>query len=155
MEAQMSNAYDMVVPTPKDSAIAQISGKVLAKYVAERQTPTLQISEKGNRSASIEVPASALRLFVDILAEMAEGNSVGLLPIHAEMTTQEAAELLNVSRPFLVQMLEDGKIPFRKVGSKRRILAKDVIAFKKKNEKQRLKALEKLADQAQDLDFGY
>ena len=86
---------------------------------------------------------------------MADGHSVGLLPIQAELTTQEAAELLNISRPYLVQMLENGEIPFRKVGTKRRILTKDILNFKKKTEKERLNVLQKLADQAQELNMGY
>ncbi len=72
-----------------------------------------------------------------------------------ELTTQKAADLLDVSRVCLLQLLEEGKIPFRKVGSKRCVLAKDVLYFKMKTEKQRLKALGKLANQAQKLGMGY
>ena len=71
------------------------------------------------------------------------------------MTTQIAADLLNVSRPYLLSLLEQGKIPHRKVGTKRRILMKDILAFKEKTAKQRLKTLEVLAKQAQDLNMGY
>ncbi|MBH1988723.1 MAG: helix-turn-helix domain-containing protein [Myxococcaceae bacterium] len=86
---------------------------------------------------------------------MANGNSVTVLPVQAELTTQEAAELLNISRPYLVQILEEGKIPFRKVGTKRRILAKDIFDFREKVEAERFCVLEKLANEAQKLGMGY
>ena len=116
---------------------------------------TLQIFEKGKPREQVTVPSNAFRLLVDILTQMADGNSVSILPIHPELTTQEAADFLNVSRPYLVQILEEGKIPFRKVGTKRRILAKDIFAFKEKNEAERLNTLEKLTYEAQKLCMGY
>ena len=86
---------------------------------------------------------------------MAEGNAVSVIPIRAELTTQEAAELLNVSRPHLVSLVESNEIPYRKVGSHRRILAKDVLAYKAKIDEERLKTLAELSEQAQKLKMGY
>jgi excisionase family DNA binding protein len=113
------------------------------------------VLKEGKRQAQVEIPAQALPLLVDILTQMGEGNAVTLVPIHHELSTQEAADLLNVSRPYFVNLLEEGKIPFRKVGTKRRILAKDVLAYKMKIDEARLKTLSELTDESQKLAMGY
>ncbi|MDX1837729.1 helix-turn-helix domain-containing protein [Legionella taurinensis] len=103
----------------------------------------------------VELPPSAVKLVFAILSEMAQGNSLTLIPSHAHLTTQEAADMLNVSRPYFVKLLEEGKIPFEKVGTRRRVLASDVMAFIDKSSREREKALQELVDQAQLLNMGY
>jgi excisionase family DNA binding protein len=86
---------------------------------------------------------------------MAQGNAVALAPLRAELTTQEAADYLNVSRPYLVGLLEKGQIPFRKVGTHRRIKFADLMAFFKRTEEERRRVMDELAAQAQELGLGY
>lgn len=149
------NNIEAIVPSNKEAALAEKSSRILSDYIKSTKTPTLQLINKKKENKKIELPPQALQLLVDILEQMGQGNAVSLIPIHSELTTQEAADLLNVSRPYLVNLLKEGKIPFRNVGTKRRILAEDVLRYKTTIDKKRLKALEALTKQAQELDMGY
>jgi excisionase family DNA binding protein len=156
MSAMLFEMFEPVTPTEDDSRLAQESSRRLAAHLGARRDVRVQILEKGRPAGeALTIPLAALRLLTRILAEMAEGNAVTLIPVHAELTTQQAADVLNVSRPFLVRLLEEGQIPYRKVGTHRRVLFKDLIDYKKKIDAQRRKALDELAAQAQELDMGY
>lgn len=120
-------------------------------------TSDLCIRIPNNEQVGTEVilPAPALRLLRDILAEMAQGNAVALLPVQAEVTTQKAADLLNVSRPYLIGLLEQKKIPFRLVGQHRRIRIDDLLSYKRRDDEERRRLADELAADAQELGVGY
>jgi excisionase family DNA binding protein len=107
------------------------------------------------KSETVELPDSAAAALEKVLGRIAEGKRVRVVDIDTPMSTQEAADYLNVSRPFLVKLLEEGKILFTKVGNRRRVDVESLIAFKERNREARLKALKALAQQAQETDMGY
>jgi excisionase family DNA binding protein len=153
----MANFADAVTPTPDDARIAEKSSRTLTKLLGgPKKHVRFRIRPDDDPEEVIAIPTSAFRLLAEILAEMAKGNAVTLIPIHAELTTQQAADLLNVSRPYLIDLLEKGQIPHRKVGTHRRVLFQDLMAYKHKTDAARLKALEDLSALDQELGgLGY
>ena len=141
------------LPTAQEAEEAKITSRALSKY-AHNERLHLKIASN-NESEYLILPGYAINLLLAMLTEMSKGNAITVMPIHAELSTQETAELLNVSRPHLVDLLEQGKIPFRKVGTHRRILANDVFDYKQRIDEARFKALDDLAAQAQELGMGY
>ena len=103
----------------------------------------------------ITIPKKALSLLITILSNMSEGKSITIIPTDSEVSTQQAAEMLNVSRPHLIKLLENNTIPFKKVGSHRRILLRDLITYDKGLERTREEKLKFLSEQAQELNLGY
>ncbi len=156
MAALLSDLPEAVTPSAADTQLARESSRQLAKLLgARRESVQVRVHPDGREEETVAIPLSAFRLLTDILTEMAKGNAVTLIPVHAELTTQQAADLLNVSRPYLIELLEKGAIPFRKVGTHRRILFHDLTAYKRKIDRERLKALEELSALDQELGFGY
>ena len=144
------------LPSAAEIEIARESSRDLAVALtssAESQQFDFR-DEKGDMHR-VRLPTTVLKLLVNVLAEIGQGNAVSIIPIHAEVTTQEAADLLNVSRPYLVQLLEKGDIPFRRVNTHRRVRYQDVIDYKKRIDEARLAALDQLTAQAQELGMGY
>lgn len=141
-------------PSRTEVELARASGQRLAPLARSGQPLTLRVRDDGQEE-TIELPASAVRLLVEILEDMASGHAVTIVPQNAELTTQQAADFLNVSRPFLIQLLEEKKIPFRMVGTHRRVRFEDVLGYKEAIDAERRKVLDELAAEAQELDMGY
>ena len=145
-----------ILPLEKEVEAAVQGQRELASLLSTKfETQRIDIFDKEDKPHTLVLPTSALRLLVDILGELAIGNAVKVVPVHAELTSQEAADLLNVSRPHLVKMLEEGAIPFTKTGRHRRIRFSDLMAFKQRRAEESQRAMEALAQQAQELGMGY
>ena len=144
-----------VTPSENDKRIASETSPFLEPLVSHAHDVQIQFVGEATSNQILSIPAPALRLLNEILKEMAKGNAVTLIPIHALLTTQEAADILNVSRPFLIGLLEAGKIPYQRLGSHRRILFKDLMTFKDKADSAREEVFRALTEEAQALDLGY
>src|ERR1035437_3684808 len=117
----MTMMSEPVAPSEDDARIAKKSSRQLAMLsVSERPTIQLPGAAPGEVPETIVLPKGAVQLLMQVLAEMGKGNAVTLMPIHAQLTTQQAAELLGVSRPFIVKEIREGKLGYQMVGAARR-----------------------------------
>ncbi len=147
--------FETVAPSEADARLARESSRLLAtRKLGKRSSVRIRLDD-GDEAEPVVVPASAVRLFLHLLTEMSQGNAVTLIPTHAELTTQQAADLLNVSRPYVVKLLDEGKIPSRTVGKYRRVRFDDLMAYKRKDDEARAKVLDQLTAEAQELGMGY
>src|SRR6056297_1766086 len=144
------------LPTRKEQRIAQENVKILSQIAGKhkKSSKAIEIEVSGEKE-HVKIPVSAFKFLNTILEHMAQGKAVSIIPSGAEITTQQAAEMLNVSRPHVVKLLEEGELPFHKVGTHRRIKLKDLEKYRARMEKEREEALTELAKQAQELDMGY
>lgn len=149
MNALLENP-DTAIPTAEETKLATESSRVLARLKGNEQ-----LKVRLDDGQEFALPRSATRLLSHILTEMSYGNAVTIIPVHAEMTTQEAANYLNVSRPHLVSLLERDEMPYHKVGTHRRIKFHVLQEYKNKMAGESRDAREELAREAQELDLGY
>ena len=146
----------VMLPHAIEKQAATEGQRALAAYLSTKaETQLIQITSNDGQQHPIELPTSALRLLQEVLAELALGNAVKVVPVHAELTTQEAADLLNVSRPHVVQLMESGVLPFHKAGTHRRVKFSDLQAYKEKRDQSSAEAMAALSALDQELGMGY
>jgi excisionase family DNA binding protein len=144
------------LPTEAEVSLAKESSRLLSLCLSSKEeTQSIRVIDQAGEHEAVRIPTAAFRLLIDVLSEMAQGNAVSLIPVHAELTTQEAADMLNVSRPHLIKLLDSGVIPFHKVGTHRRVCYRHLVDYKAKVDSERLATLEELSAQAQELNMGY
>ncbi|MCY3879170.1 MAG: helix-turn-helix domain-containing protein [Rhodobacteraceae bacterium] len=147
-------AHRQLPPTPRDAAIAQSTYEALSPFGGMDRPLNVSVRDR-EREQTIDLPAGVVDLLVHVLEAMAAGQGVTLIPERAELTTVQAADVLNVSRPFLIKLLDRKSIPHRKVGRHRRIRMEDVMAYKNAIDREREQVLEQLTREAQAGDMGY
>lgn len=145
--------YSQTLPSDEEASLARASAEELSHLLGKKQkNDRAHIKMDGQ---DLIMPRSAILFLRDILTEMAQGNAINIVPIHHLLTTQEAANLLNVSRPYLIQLLSKKEIPFSKVGTHRRIRFIDLIEYKTKRDQESEKLLDELVREAEENDMGY
>lgn len=146
----MNSAVDAAsLPNVEEAGLARASAQELSMLLA--QMPKAERANIKLDGRDLILPRQALALLRDLLSEMAQGNAVTIVPMHAELTTQEAANILNVSRPYLIKLLDERKIPHHKINKHRRIRFDDLMAYKTQQAQLSAQALDELAQQAQEL----
>lgn len=141
---------DIRKPSKEEQRAARESYEALASSIKQLTTkmPEIEIEETDEK---IRIPISALRLLAKILKEISRGNPISIVPIATEMTTQAAAELLGCSRPHIVGLLEEGRIPYTKVGKHRRVKYEDIVLYKremKANQRNKIQELMQLDEES-------
>ena len=134
----------IVAPERERAALTRIGGVLGPKKPGAARL-------RGPRGEEMLIPPSLYAALVEAVKQLMAGRAISIVPVMTALTTQQAADMLNVSRPFLVSLLEDGAIPFHKAGTHRRVYLKDLLAYKRRRDAQARTALRRLVDEAQDL----
>jgi len=160
MSTHQLEANNAILPTPSESELAKESSQQLSHLLgglrlregkAHAAEPIkIEIRLDGEYEV-VSLPSSALEFLNQILTQMALGKGVSILPQNCVLTTVQASELLNVSRPYFIGLLESGEIPFHKVGTHRRIFLEDLVRYKNEVDKKRLAALQELSELSEEL----
>ena len=143
---------DLHVPTPADARGADQALRALDR---DGDTKTVVRAAGAPELSAVELPAEPRDLLLRILGHMANGDAVTVVPVAAEVTAQQAAEILGVSRPFVIRLVDEGKLPCRLVGTHRRIPLADLLVFKQANRAERRAIAAQLTAEAQELGFDY
>lgn len=143
--------------TVEEAEMAKTAQRCIMKALDHSRAHKIKIVDESGVSNTpvLEVPPKALRLFADLLGAMSQRQMISLVPQGHELTTQEAAAMLNVSRPFVIKLIEAGKLTCRKVGRHRRIAFEELMQYQRTMKADSAAALQTLADQAQKLNMGY
>ena len=146
----MSTALSDRTPTDEEARVASQAAALMASALSDRGLPFVVAKEDGH--TEVRLPPALGQLVLDVLIQIARGRMVTVLPYDASLTTKEAADLLNVSRPHLTKLLKEGAIPYHRVGSHRRVRAEDVVTYRQVRETEREEALDELQRLGQEFD---
>jgi excisionase family DNA binding protein len=141
---------DVNLPSKTESLLAKETSRMLSARLHSRRPLALRFADSAKHQ-TMKIPAPAAKMLLRILEEMGDGNAVTVVPVRPELTTQEAADLLNISRPSLIQLLETGKVAFRKVGTHRRVQLDSLLQCKRQADAARKAALAELVTYDQEI----
>jgi excisionase family DNA binding protein len=146
----MDSIEELKRPSKEEQQSAMQSYNALAEMLKslKSENPEIEIEET---SEKIRIPLRILKLLAKILKATSQGKPVSIMPVATEMTTQSAAEFLGCSRPHLVKLLEEGKIPYTKIGKHRRVLFEELVAYKKKMKAEQEKRLSNMMRSDEEL----
>lgn len=145
-----ANVTDLTQRLPTSDEIE--SAAEASRALAHVQSASGSLMLSGENGDQVQLAPAISDLIVNLLGHVASGNMVTLVPTGAMLTTQQAADILNVSRPFLSKLLKEGQIPHVPVGSHRRVMFEDLMTFKEQRDSTRKAALDELADLGQEFD---
>lgn len=144
------------LPSAEEMALAKLGSQELSAVIEiNGEAQRINVVNKSGKTHEITIPASALNMMIEVLTQLGQGNSVSITPIHAELTTQEGADMLNMSRPTFIKLLDSGDIPFSRTGNRRKVAYADLMEYKHRLEEDRLTALAELSALDQEMDMGY
>lgn len=141
------------LPNGEEKEAAAAAVMVLTEMSAQAAPVRVPVNNIGGTQA-IDLPPAVSQAVIEFLGHIACGEMVTIVPYGAELTTQQAADLLNVSRPYLISLLDAGDIPHFKVGTHRRIRAQDLLEYKEQRDEKRAGALKKLQQLGQEFEAG-
>ena len=147
-----SQADGTTRPGNRDAELAQRAARRIGEYLTTHPgVDPVKFQGELTGDDALVVPREAAVLLAQILGYLANGEGVNVMPDSAELTTQQAAEFLNVSRPYLIKLLETKQIPFRRVGTHRRIKFRDLRLYRSRDDMERRQAADELTQLSQDL----
>jgi excisionase family DNA binding protein len=141
--------------TAEEAEMARTAQRFIVESLDRSRAASITLTSDTGDAPSISVPTKTLRLIAELLGLMAERRPVSLTPLNHELSTVEAAQFLNVSRPFVIKEIEEGRLPHRKVGTHRRVQFSDLLIYAKAMHTQQQQALQRLADNAAELGLDY
>ena len=142
--------------SPEEIALAKLSSQELSAIIESNgAVQKINVVDKLGLNHEMTLPASALMMMVEVLTQLGNGNAVNITPIHAELTTQEGADMLNMSRPTFIKLLDGEVIPFSRTGNRRKVPFSALVEYKQKMEESRIETLNELSELDQEIDMGY
>lgn len=141
--------------TERDQEMARVAQRCIMESLDRSKAAEIVLKSDDGELPPVSLPPNSLRLIAQVLGALSEGKTVTVVPAERELSTLEAAHLLNVSRPFLIKQMESKKLPYKLVGSHRRVTFEDLMAYRQQMKAGQMDALQRLADDAAELNLDY